>query len=124
MNLIHKEKTYNIIGAAMEVHSKLGSGFLEAVYQESLAIEFEKRDIPFKQEERLKIKYKDQMLSKYYEADFICYDKIIVETKALKELSGIDEAQVINYLKATGLKIGLLINFGTESLEHKRLLRR
>ena len=124
MNLIYEQETYNIIGAAMEVHSNLGSGFLEAVYQEAFAIELEKRNIQFKQEEKLKIKYKDQVLSKYYEADFICYDKIIVETKAIKELSGIDEAQVINYLKATGLKIGLLINFGAESLEHKRLLRR
>ena len=124
MDLIYKEETYNIIGAAMDVHSNLGSGFLEAVYQEALAIELEKRSIPFKQEKKLKIKYKDQILSKFYEADFICYDKIIVETKALSELSGIDEAQVINYLKATGLKIGLLINFGTESLEYKRLLRR
>ena len=108
----------------MEVHNTLGSGFLEAVYQEALAVEFEKRGIPFNQEKRLKIKYKDQVLSKYYEADFICFDKIIVETKALSELSGIDEAQVINYLKATGLKIGLLINFGAESLEHIRLFRR
>jgi len=124
MDLIHKEETYQIIGAAMEVHSKLGSGFLEAVYQEALTIEFEKREIPFEREKKLEIKYKDQTLSKYYEADFICYDKIIVETKAINELSGIHEAQVINYLKATGLKIGLLINFGSESLEHKRLLRR
>ncbi len=106
------------------MNTTLGSGFLEAVYHEALAIEFEKSDIPFKREKKLKIKYKDQTLSKYYEADFICYDKIIVETKAIKELSGIDEAQVINYLKATGLKIGLLINFGADSLEHKRLLRR
>ncbi|MBC8321343.1 MAG: GxxExxY protein [Bacteroidetes bacterium] len=124
MELIFKEETYKIIGAAMEVHNTLGSGFLEAVYQEALAVEFEKRGIPFNQEKRLKIKYKDQVLSKYYEADFICFDKIIVETKALSELSGIDEAQVINYLKATGLKIGLLINFGAESLEHIRLFRR
>ena len=124
MDLIHKEETYQIIGAAMEVHSKLGSGFLEAVYQEALTIEFEKREIPYEREKKLEIKYKDQTLSKYYEADFICYDKIIVETKAINELSGIHEAQVINYLKATGLKIGLLINFGSESLEHKRLLRR
>ena len=124
MDLIYKEETYKIIGAAMEVHSILGSGFLEAVYQEALAIEFKIKGIPFKQEEKLKIKYKEQILSKYYEADFICYDKIIVETKAIKELSGIDEAQVINYLKATGFKIGLLINFGSESLEHKRLFRR
>ena len=124
MDLIYKEETYKIIGAAMEVHSTLGSGFLEVVYQEALAMEFERKGIPFKQEEKLKIKYKNQILSKYYEADFICYDKIIVETKAIKELSGIDEAQVINYLKATELKIGLLINFGSESLEHKRLFRR
>ena len=87
-------------------------------------MEFKIKGIPFKQEEKLKIIYKEQTLSKYYEADFICYDKIIVETKAIKELSGIDEAQVINYLKATELKIGLLINFGSESLEHKRLFRR
>jgi GxxExxY protein len=124
MNLIYEQETYKIIGAAMEVHSTLGSGFLEAVYQEALGIEFEKRSIPFKKEKRLEISYKNQILSKYYEADFICYSKIIVETKAIKELSGIDEAQVINYLKATGLKIGLLINFGSESLEHKRLYRR
>ena len=124
MDLIFKDETYRIIGAAMEVHSTLGSGFLEAVYQEALAMEFKIKGIPFKQEEKLKIIYKEQTLSKYYEADFICYDKIIVETKAIKELSGIDEAQVINYLKATELKIGLLINFGSESLEHKRLFRR
>ena len=124
MDLIYKEETYKIIGAAMDVHSTLGSGFLEAVYQEALAMEFERKGIPFKQEEKLKIKYKDQILSKFYEADFICYDKIIVETKAIKELSGINEAQVINYLKATELKIGLLINFGSVSLEHKRLFRR
>ncbi len=124
MTLLLENETYNIIGAAMEVHRTLGSGFLEAVYQEALEIEFRKRDIPFIREARLKIKYKDVILTKYYEADFICNDKIIVETKATKELAGIDEAQVINYLKATGHKIGLLINFGAESLEYKRLLRR
>jgi len=124
MELIHKEETYKILGAAMEVHSTMGSGFLEAVYQEALAIEFEKRKIPFKRESKLEINYKGQTLSKYYVADFVCYDKVIIETKATKELAGIDEAQLINYLKSTGLKVGLLINFGTESLEHKRLLRR
>ena len=123
MELLHKEETYKIIGAAMEAHRTLGCGFLEAVYQEALAIEFDKQNIPYIQEKKLEIQYKDQTLSKYYEADFICYDKIIVETKAIKELSGIDEAQVFNYLKATGLKIGLLINFGAESLETKRLFR-
>ena len=124
MSLLYEQETYAIIGAAMEVHSILGSGFLEAVYQEALTIEFERRKIPFKREEKLEIKYKDYILSKYYEADFVCYDKIIVETKAQKEISGIDEAQVINYLKATGFKIGLVINFGAESIESKRLFRR
>ena len=124
MDLIYEKETYKIIGAAMEVHSRLGSGFLEAVYQEALAIEFVKRSIPYIKEAKLEITYKERTLQKYYQADFICYDKIIVETKAQKELTGIDEAQVINYLKATGLKIGLLINFGAESLDHKRLYRR
>jgi GxxExxY protein len=123
MNLIYEQETYKIIGAAMDVRRELGYGFLEAVYQEALAIEFEKRSIPFKKEKRLEIVHKGQKLSKYYEADFICFDKIIVESKATKELVGIDEAQVINYLKATGIKVGLLINFGAESLVYKRLYR-
>ena len=122
MDLIHKEETYRIIGAAMDVHTTLGCGFLEAVYQEALLIELRKRGIPTKKEVKLEINYKGQTLSKYYEADFICYDKIIVETKALTDLSGIHEAQVINYLKATGLKLGLLINFGSKSLQYKQLV--
>jgi len=124
MDLIYEKESYKIIGAAMEVHSRLGSGFLEAVYQEALAIEFEKRSIPYIKEAKLEITYKERTLLKFYQADFICYDKIIVETKAQKELTGIDESQVINYLKATGMKIGLLVNFGAESLDHKRLFRR
>ena len=123
MNLIYKKEYYEIVGAAMVVHNELGTGFLEAVYQEALAIEFEKRGIPFKKETKLEINYKGVLLSKYYEADFFCYDKIIVETKAKSEISGIDEAQVINYLKATGFKLGILINFGSFSLVHKRLVR-
>lgn len=101
----------------------VGSGFLEAVYQEALALEFNKRNIPFKQEKRIEITYKNQILLKHYVADFICYNKIIIEIKALSELIGNHESQVINYLKATDLKLGLLINFGTESLEYKRLVR-
>ena len=123
MNLIFKEESYEIIGAAMDVHNELGSGFLEAVYQEALALEFNKRNIPFKQEKRIEITYKNQILSKHYIADFICFNKIIIETKALSELIGNHESQVINYLKATDLKLGLLINFGSESLEYKRLVR-
>ncbi len=123
MTLLYKEESFQIIGAAMEVHKQLGSGFLEAVYQEALAIEFENRKIPFVKEQKLEINYKGELLSKYYIADFVCYDEIIVEVKALTELSGTEEAQVINYLKATGFKLGLLINFGSRSLIHKRLIR-
>ncbi len=123
MYILFKQESYEIIGAAMEVHNELGSGFMEAVYQEALVIEFNKRNIPFKQERRIEISYKNQILSKHYIADFICFDKIIIETKALSELIGNHESQVINYLKATDLKLGLLINFGSESLEYKRLVR-
>ena len=123
MNILLKQESYEIIGAAMAVHNELGSGFLEAVYQEALALEFTKRNIPFEQEKVIEISYKNQILSKHYIADFICFDKIIIETKALSELIGNHEAQVINYLKATRLKLGLLINFGNESVEYKRLVR-
>jgi GxxExxY protein len=123
MDLIYKKESYEIIGAAMEVHRELGSGFLEAVYQEALAIEFEEREIPYISEAQLEVSYKKRTLAKYYESDFICYNKIIVEIKALSELTTNHESQVINYLKATGLKLGILINFGAESLEYRRLIR-
>ncbi|MDL2239314.1 GxxExxY protein [Bacteroidales bacterium OttesenSCG-928-L14] len=120
MDLIYKDEVYNIIGAAMEVHNELGCGFFEAVYHEALEIELLTQEIPFKKEEKIEIYYKDYLLSKFYVADFICYDKIILEIKALSELTSINEAQMLNYLKATGSKIGLLINFGTERLQFKR----
>lgn len=113
-------KTYSIIGAAMEVHRELGSGFLEAVYQEALALEFDQRGIPYHPQAELPIVYKNQRLKTIYKADFICYEVVVVELKALARLSGTEEAQIINYLKATGLEIGLLLNFGTPSLEYKR----
>ena len=116
------ERTYKIIGAAMEVHKELGCGFLEAVYQEALAIEFKMREMPYKQQQVIEIMYKEIPLEKKYQPDFLCYDEIIVEIKALSRLTGNDEAQAINYLKATQLSIGLLINFGTKSLEYKRLI--
>ena len=112
--------TYAIIGAAIEVHTQLGSGFLEAVYHEALAIEMSRRDIPFQHEVPLQIRYKGQTLNAIYRADFICFETIIVEIKALKRLSGIEESQIINYLKVTGLETGLLLNFGASSLETKR----
>lgn len=112
--------TYAIIGAAMEVHKQLGNGFLEAVYHEALAIEMSSQEIPFQHEATLRINYKGHSLKAFYRADFICFETIIVEIKALKRLSGIEESQIINYLKASGLKTGLLLNFGATSLEYKR----
>ncbi len=120
--LIYKNESYDIIGCCMEVHKELGHGFLEAVYQESLALEFAEQRIPFEREKPIEIEYRGQVLQKNYIADFVCYDKILVELKALSALEGIHTAQVINYLKATGIKLGLLVNFGTESLEYKRIV--
>ena len=121
--LILKNEVYSIIGAAMEVHRCLGAGFLEAVYQEAMEIELASRDIPFEASRVLGIQYKDRLLKKEYIADLVCYRQIIVELKALDCLSGREEAQVLNYLKATGMKLGLLINFGSHPrLEWKRLV--
>src|SRR5436190_3980804 len=115
-------RTFAIIGAAMEVHRLLGCGFLEAVYQEALAIEFKARNILFKREMCLPISYKGSLLSTSYCADFICFDSVVVELKALAHMSGTEEAQVINYLKATGYEVGILLNFGGRSLQHRRLV--
>ena len=116
------KKTYAIIGAAIEVHKELGCGFLEAVYQEALEKEFGMQKIPFKSQPAVEILYKGKPLAKMYQPDFVCFDEIIVEIKAISGLTGNEEAQLINYLKATGLEIGLLINFGARSLEYKRLI--
>ena len=115
-------RTYAIIGAAMEVHKELGSGFLEAVYQEALAIEFSKRDISFRGEVALPLSYKGELLSTSYRVDYICFESVVVELKAISRLSGKEESQIMNYLKATGLTTGLLLNFGSESLEYKRFV--
>ena len=115
-------QTYAIIGAAMEIHRQLGHGFLEAVYQHAAMIEFPLRGIPFEREVALPIKYKNILLPIQYRADFICYSEIIVKFKALSKLSGVEEAQLLNYLKATGMPRGLLINFGATSLQCKRLV--
>ncbi len=120
--MIYQEESYNIIGAALEVHKNLGNGFLEGVYGDALAIEFSLRNIPFEREKRLKIKYKEQFIEHCYIADFVCYDNIIVELKALSNIDNNHCSQVINYLKATGFHLGLLINFGEALLKTKRLV--
>ena len=123
MGLIFKEECYAIVGAAIEVHKQLGHGFLEAVYQEALDKELTERGIPFRPKAKLEIEYKEALLDKHYEADFICYEKIVVEIKSAETLTSKDTSQVINYLKATGLRLGILINFGSEGkLEWRRLV--
>ncbi len=116
------EQTYAIIGAAMAVHSELGHGFLEAVYCEALEREFTQRDIPFQKEVRLPVMYRGQPLTTVYRADFVCFTSVLVEMKAINQISGVEEAQVINYLKASGLKRAILLNFGTPRLQYKRLV--
>jgi GxxExxY protein len=116
------QETYQIIGAAMTVHRELGHGFLEAVYQEALALEFTNRQIPFKKEQPLSIQYKGQVLNKRYYADFLCFDQVIIELKACDGIHDQHLAQVLNYLKATNQKLGLLLNFGSSSLQYKRVI--
>ena len=118
--LVLKNETYQIVGAAMEVSTELGTGFLEAVYQEALAVEFENRGIPYQEQDAIQIRYKNRVLNKQYFADFVCYGQIIVEIKAVKELTSIEEAQLLNYLRATAAPLGILLNFGGIRLEWKR----
>ena len=118
--LIYPNESYKIIGCMMRVHRELGCGFLEKVYQEALEREFITEGIPFKREVNLKIYYRGVPLQQDYIADFVCYDKIIVELKAISKLSDIEKAQVINYLKATGYELGILANFGEASLKTER----
>ena len=123
MGLLYEKETYLIIGAAMEVHQELGCGFLEAVYQEALEEEFQEKNIPYQREVPLKIYYKNKPLKKYYMADFICYNEIIIEIKAATAITKEHQAQLVNYLTATRLKLGLIINFGKQSLEYKRMIK-
>lgn len=122
MELLFKKESYSIIGAAMEVHRILGKGFLESVYQESLGLELNIRQVPFLKEQNLELYYKGEKLNKYFTADFICFNKIIVELKSVSGLTSEHEAQVFNYLKATQLNLALLINFGANSLQYKRIV--
>ena len=121
--IIYKDESYKIVGAAFNVYNKLGHGFLEAVYQEALELEFNKQGIPYEREKELKITYDGVELKATYKADFVCYGKIIVELKAVSYLDDLHRAQVYNYLHATGFRLGLLMNFGnTDELEKERIV--
>lgn len=120
-DLLFPKESYDIIGAALEVHSQLGCGFTEPVYQEALAEELRLRHIPFEREKVFTVTYKGKELSKDFRVDFVCFNKIIVELKAVSDFAEEHVAQVYNYLKVTGMQLGLLINFGKTSLEYKRL---
>lgn len=124
-HLLYKEEVYAIVGAAMEVYNQLGSGFLEAVYQEALAIELESHSIPFQEQQPITITYKGRPLRQRYIPDFIVYSAIIVEIKAIQQLGSGEQAQLLNYLKATGYSVGVLVNFGSTSgkLEWKRMVQ-
>jgi len=120
--LLHGDITERILGAAMEVHRVLGPGFLEAVYEEALGMELKNVGLHYNSQKELSIHYKNIVLQHKYRADLVVEDKIIVDAKATSGLTEIDEAQVFNYLKATKIKVGLLLNFGKKSLEWKRLI--
>jgi GxxExxY protein len=116
---LYKDLTYAIIGAAMEVHRILGPGFLESVYEEALVHEFDLRNIPYERQAKLAVRYKE-IIAGEFRADFLVDGKVVVELKAIKALTEGDEAQLLNYLKGTGYRVGLLLNFGAPSLEYKR----
>lgn len=120
--IVHKDESFNIIGAAMEVHKVVGCGFTEPLYQDALEEELRLLDIPFEREKTYYFTYKGKRLDKIFRPDFVCYNKVIVELKTVADFTDEHYAQVYNYLKATGMGLGLLINFGKKSLEYKRIL--
>ena len=121
--IIFEQESYAIVGAAIHVHNELGCGFVESVYQEAFEIELKYRSIPYIREAPLRINYRGGPLKKGFNADFICYDKIIVELKAVRELDAINQSQAFNYLKASRLILGILINFGKPQLDTQRILK-
>jgi GxxExxY protein len=120
--IIYKEESYAIVGDCMKVHRALGPGFLEAVYEEVVEKEFIVQNIPYKRQVKLDLYYEGVQLKKYYRADFVCYDSIIVELKAVTQIPSVFYAQLQNYLKCTNMELGMLINFGTPSLTYKRIV--
>src|SRR5262249_2696361 len=122
-DVIYKDESYEIMGACFEVYQILGRGFLEPVYQECLEIELADRGIPFVPQRNLSIVYKKRVLKQFYKVDFLCYGKIIIEVKAVTGLDDAHRSQVFNYLKATGMKLGILVNFGAHpKLDHHRVV--
>ncbi len=121
--ILYKDESYAIIGACFNVYKEMGSGFLEAVYQECLEMKSSFRKIPFETQKDLQLKYRDQILKQTYKPDFLCYNKIIVEIKALSKIMDEHRAQILNYLNGAGFKLGLLVNFGRHSkLEYERFI--
>ena len=120
--LLFKEESYKIIGTCIAVHKKLGAGFLDAVYKEVLEKEFKKNNIPYEKKKKLQIFYDGEPLNKHFTAEYVCYDKIIIEVKSVAQIEEQAKKEAVNYLKATHYKLGLLINFGQSSLKWKRLI--
>ncbi|OIO59147.1 MAG: hypothetical protein AUJ47_10820 [Candidatus Marinimicrobia bacterium CG1_02_48_14] len=120
--ILYKELSYKVVGCAMEVHKELGPGFLESVYEAAMVVELEKQGIQFALQTQFPVIYKG-VLVKHFIADMVIANEIVVELKAISQIGNIEKAQVINYLKATGLKLGLLINFGQTSLQFERIVR-
>jgi len=121
-DLIYKEESYKIVGLCMEVHRQLGKGFLEIVYKDALEYEFRKANIPYEREKEYTVNYKGIILPHKFYADFVVYDKIILEAKAIKALTDEHSGMVMNYLKVSELNLGLLVNFGEQSLNSKRIV--
>lgn len=123
MKLVHEQETYRILGACFEVYKEKGCGFLEAVFQECLSLELEFQGIPFVAQPELALSYKGRPLKQTYRPDFVCFNKVLVEIKAVSTLTDEHRAQLINYLHATGLRVGLLVNFGHyPRVEHERIV--
>ena len=123
MNLIYKQESYAIVGACFEVYNEMGNGFDEAVYHEALGLEMQSKELVFVSEPQIQVQYKGQILEKHFRADMICFGKIIVELKAVRALNDFHRQQVLNYLKATGFRLGLLVNFGAvDGLEYERIV--
>jgi GxxExxY protein len=120
--IILKDESYKIVGICMEVHKELGMGFKEAVYKEALEIEFNTHNIPYQREKLFKIEYKGKILKHKYPADFVVFDQIVLEIKSVSFIVDFFVAQTINYLKASGLKLGIIGNFGQKSFQYKRIV--